>query len=371
MTDAGAAPRVAIVHDRFTERGGAEAVAEQLGAIWPDATVFSALIDPAAVPVGLAEADLRTSFAQRFYRGGRTYAHLLPLLPIAIARLDLRDFDVVIASHYAFANRVRPPAGVPVVSFTHTPARWIWMRSMRTFEVGGALGRVALGGFAATQRRPDAAAARRAHAIAANSHAVQARIRDWWGVDAEVIAPPVDVAFFSPDPATPREDFFLLAGRLVPYKRPEVAVAAARRAGVRLVIAGDGRARRAVEDAAGPDTEILGTVDAAVLRDLYRRCAALVFPGEEDFGIVPVEAQACGTPVVALATGGVLDTVIDGTTGVLYRADGTAGAEALARVLRAFDGTAYDSTTIRANAQRFAPEVFRSGMRGLVARTLD
>ena len=351
-------PRVAIVHERFTEVGGSERVVEQLRGLWPHATVHAALVDPSALPPGLAGTEVRASAVQRLYRGGRGYAHVLPLLPAAMARLDVGEVDLVVCSHHAFANRVRSRPGTAVVSYTHTPARWIWEPAMRTAEVGGRAGRMALAAFAATQRRPDAVAAGRARVIVVNSRHVAGRVRRWWGRQASVVPPPVDVERHTPDPGTAREDFFLLAGRLVPYKRPEVAVAAAARAGVRLVVAGDGRSRPAVEAAAGPGTELLGAVDDATLVDLYRRCRALVFPGEEDFGIVPVEAQACGTPVLARGVGGVLDSVVDGVTGTLYRGSGAEVAD-LASALRAFDPSRFDARVIRANAERFSAANFR------------
>ena len=354
------AVHVAIVHERFTEVGGSERVVEQFHALWPDAVVHAAVVDPAAVPPGLAGADLQPSALQRLYRGGRGYAHLLPLIPAAMGRIDLADADLVVCSHHAFANRVRPRPGAALVSYTHTPARWLWEPALRRAEVGGWAGRLALDAFAATQRRADVAAAARARHIVVNSRHVAGRVRRWWGRHAEVLPPPVDVRRHCPDPAVKREDFFLLAGRLVPYKRPEVAVAAADRAGVRLVVAGDGRSRPVVEAVAGPGTELLGQVDDGTLVDLYRRCRALVFPGEEDFGIVPVEAQACGAPVLANRVGGVLDSVVEGVTGSFY--DGTADdVGALAAALREFDPSRFDAARIRANAERFAPERFRAG----------
>jgi glycosyltransferase involved in cell wall biosynthesis len=349
--------RVAIVHERFTEYAGSERCVEQFHELWPDATIHAAVVHRDVLPPSLAEADIRATSLQRLYRGGRGYAHLLPLLPAAMSRIDVGDVDVVVTSHHSFSNRVRVPPGTPIVSYTHTPARWMWEKGMLANEPGGAPGRVALRSFAALQRGADRRAAQRLAGVVANSAHVAQRIRRWWGREAEVVHPPVDVDFFTPDPSVTREDFFLLAGRLVPYKRPEVAVAAAATAGVRLVVAGDGRARRAVEAAAGPRTEIIGAVDDETLRDLFRRCRALVFPGEEDFGIVPVEAQACGAPVIARAVGGVLDSVVDGETGALYRGDASVD---LATVLSAFDPTRYDAGASRRNAEKFGPERFRS-----------
>jgi glycosyltransferase involved in cell wall biosynthesis len=202
----------------------------------------------------------------------------------------------------------------------------------------------------------------------ANSRNVAERIRRWWGLSAEIVAPPVDTRFYQPD-AVDREDFLLLAGRLVPYKRPEVAMAAARRLGVRLLVVGEGRSRPSLEALVGPGIELLGPVDNPTLRDLYRRCAAVVFPGEEDFGIVPVEAQACGTPVIAVGTGGVLDTVVDGQTGVLYRPEGGEDeVDALVRAIRAFDPGSFDTRAIRHHAESFSVDSFREGVADVIER---
>jgi glycosyltransferase involved in cell wall biosynthesis len=363
-------PRVALVHERFTEWAGSERVVEQLHALWPDAPIHAAVVDRSVLPASLRDADVRPTALQRLYRGGTQYAHLLPLLPLAFRRIDLRGFDLVITSHHAFANRVRAPAGVPVISYTYTPARWLWDPSTRRHEVGGRVGHAGLTAFAATQRRPDRAAAQRLHAVSVISAHVAGRVKNWWGRSSTVVYPPVDVAWYTPDPSVTREDFFLLAGRLVPYKRPEIAILAAQEAGVRLVVVGDGRQRALLESVAGPETEILGAVDDSELRDLYRRCRALVFPGEEDFGIVPLEAQACGAPVIAAAVGGAVETVIDGTTGVLYGSAPGQEVDALAVALASFDVSTYDAAQVRHNAERFSPERFRRDFAESVHRLL-
>lgn len=364
-------PRVAIVHERFTEPGGSERVVEQLHTLWPEAAIHAGLVDRAALPPGLAGADVRPSELQRLYRGGRRYAHLLPLLPAAMARLDVSDADVVIASHHAFANRVRPRPGALLISYTHTPARWMWEPGFLSDEAGRA-GRLFLRTFARTQRPADVAAAGRAKLIVANSRHVADRIERWWGREATVVAPPVDIGRCTPDPSVEREDFFLYAGRLVPYKRPHVAAAAARRSGTKLVVVGEGRMRAAVEAAGGASVEMLGHVDDDTLVGLYRRCRALVMPGEEDFGIIPVEAQACGAPVLARGVGGVRDSVVPGVTGTLYPpVDGAGEVDALAHAMGAFDAASFDSGAVRAHAEGFSPETFRAGFLAAVQPLLE
>jgi glycosyltransferase involved in cell wall biosynthesis len=363
------AGRVAIVHEKFTVHAGSERVVEQLHALWPDAPIFTSVCDPAVLSPALAHADIRpVATLQRLYRGGDHYAHLLPLLPAAARAHDLSGFDLVVSSHHAFANRVRPAPGAVHVSYTHTPARWMWEPRMRADEIGGPVGRFALGAFAATQRGADRRAAARLDGIVANSTAVKERVRRWWHRDATVVAPPVDTEFFCVDPAIEREPFFLSAGRLVPYKRPDVAVAAARAARARLVVVGEGRARPACERLAGAGIEFAGAVDDATLRDLYRRCLALVYPGEEDFGIVMAEAQACGAPVIALDAGGARDIVGEGS-GVRYSA-GADPVVALADQLRGFAPDRFDPAAIAAGASRWSRSRFRAEFAGALDSVL-
>lgn len=362
--------RTVIVHERFTELGGSERVVEQLVRAFPGSEVFVPVHDELARPDGVDGDSVRSSGLQQLYRGGGRYAELLPLLPIAMARADLSEADLVITSHHAFAQRVRPPEGVPMVSYVHTPARWMWESSTRAGEPGGRLGEKGLAAFAASQQRADRRSAARPQRLVANSSSVAERIARWWGRESVVVPPPVRTHVFTPDPTVEREDFFLLAGRMVPYKRPELAVSAARRAGKRLVVVGDGRAREVCEAYAGPGTEFVGRVDDATLIDLMRRARGLVFPGEEDFGILPVEAMACGLPVVALGAGGALDSVVDGVTGVHVRPASAAyhdEADAFASALRDFDDLSFDHDKIRTHAEWFSEELFRERMQAVVA----
>lgn len=362
--------RAVVVHERFTEFAGSEAVVEQLARRWPDAPLLAPVARSGVMPADL-EARVRSTRMSSLLRGSG-YAHLLPALPVALRRLPVPAADVVIASHHAFASQVVYATDAPVVAYVHSPARWVWDPQMRRGEVGGRVGEVGLAAFAAAFRRHDRAAAARLRTVVANSTAVADRVRRWWGREAEVVHPPVDTEYYSPDDRVEREDFFLLAGRLVPYKRPDLAVRAAARAGVRLVVAGEGRARAEVEALAGPDTIFLGRVDDDELRSLYRRCRALLMPGIEDFGIVPVEAQACGAPVVAVDAGGARDSVRPGETGVLVpqARRGAAEVQRWAEALADVTAARFDPVAARANAESFSRSVFRDRMAAVVERAL-
>lgn len=355
---------VALVHERFTDFAGSELVVQQFSEIWPDAPILAPIVDREVLPPGMHVSSGRVD---RLYSKG-SYAHLLPLLPWAMRHLPVPPVDVIVASHHAFANQVTfEERDTPVISYVHSPARWMWDPSMRHGEMGGRLGELALSVFSATQRGRDFEAAQRVHSLIANSSAVAARIKRWWGRESTVIFPPVDTDYYCPDPAVTREPFVLVAGRMVPYKHPEIAIAAAERAGIPIFVAGDGRAMTACRKVAGPHTRFVGRVSDAVLRDLYRRCSALVMPGEEDFGIVPVEAQGCGAPVVALGIGGALDTVVPNATGILVDPDVepvTAIAQALSDAL----SRQWDHSAIVERATQFARPVFREKIRAHVAR---
>jgi len=360
-------PAVTLVHERFTEYAGSERVVAELARLWPGAQVVAPIVRPDRLPPSL-QGRITGGSLSRLVRPGGSYAHLLPALPFAMRHLHLGTPDVVIASHHAFSSQVVHATDAPVIAYVHTPARWVWDPKMRSGEAGGPAAAAALGAFAAAFRGADRAAAARLHTIVANSSAVAERIDRWWGRAAQVVHPPVNIEFFTPDRTAHRENFLLLAGRLVPYKQPTLAIRAAALAGRRLVVAGDGRMRAECESVAGPHTTFLGRVDDEQLRSLYRRCAALLMPGVEDFGIVPVEAQACGAPVLATAAGGALDSVLPGRTGALAATDGSddGALAAWTAALAEFDPTQYSPATIRAHAEGFSAALFRERMAAVV-----
>ncbi|MEU4312731.1 glycosyltransferase [Nocardia sp. NPDC024068] len=364
---------MAIVHERFTEYGGSEAVVGELARIWPRARVFAPIVDPTAAPAHAHPPwdTISGSPLSRIHAatGRRSHAPLLPFVPRALRRLPLRGrFDAVVISHHAFATQAAFATDAPVIAYVHSPARWAWEPEFRAREAGGATGRAALAALGMLARRGERAAAGHLAAVVANSRAVADRIRDRWELPAAVVHPPVRLDRFSLDPAVAREDFLLFAGRLVPYKRPDLAIRAAQRAGCRLVVVGDGRYRARLEALAGPETTFLGAAPDDVLADMYRRCRALLMPGVEDFGIVPVEAMACGAPVLAVGAGGALDTVLPGRSGAHIAAGADeAVIEGFADVLRDPGSTDLCPMEIRHHAESFTPEVFRTRMAEIVA----
>ncbi|MDP8957358.1 MAG: glycosyltransferase [Actinomycetota bacterium] len=297
--------------------------------------------------------------------GRRNWQWLLPAMPRGWSRADLSPYEVVITSTHACANAIRVRPGAVHISYCHTPMRYAWEWRSEIRRLPAAL-RPPWPAIAAALRRADRNWADNVTVFIANSHHVAGRIQACYGRDATVVHPPVDTAFWSPDAAVRRESFFLVAGRLVAYKRPDIAVHAARMAGVELVVAGNGPELARLRRMAGERTRFVMDPPARVLRDLYRRSQALVNPGVEDFGITMVEAQACGTPVIATAAGGAREIVIHGETGSLY--DGQR-PEPLARILSDWPSNGmkkFDSRAIQANARRFDTAQFDEGVRRVV-----
>ena len=321
--------------------------------LFPQAEIFTSIYDPRPWPPQITERPVHTSFLDRIPRARQIYPKLLPLMNRAFESFDLSGFDLILSSNHSCAKNVISPPGALHVCYCHTPMRHAWEPRFLEGEMGRAQ-RTLLAPLLARLRRQDLAASSRPDHYVANSSHVADRIRRFYGRDARVIHPPVDVA---PLLARPRAegDYYLYLGRVIPYKRPDLAVAACERLGRRLIVAGGGRAADRLRDLAGPHTELRGEVSDEELRDLLAGARALLFPGEEDFGIVPVEAQAAGVPVIAYGVGGVRDSVIHGETGVLFDEQSVDG---LVRAIEKFEATPLAEECIRDNARRFGPERF-------------
>lgn len=349
-------PRVAVVHEWLTIPGGSEKVVLALLDLFPQAELFTSIYDPAPWPAAITQRRVHASWLSRIPGATRNYPRLLPLMNAAFRSFDLRGFDLVISSNHASAKNVRVPNGVPHVCYCHTPMRYAWDLGFLEGEDIGRLERALAPPVARWLRRVDRRAAAGPTVFVANSHHVSERIATYYRRDAVVIHPPVETGRFLGVQRAPG-DHYLSFGRLVPYKRPADAVAACRRLGRPLWVAGDGRGRPEVERAAGgdPRIELLDFVPDERVPELFSEARALLFGGVEDFGIVPVEAQAAGLPVIALGEGGVRDSVVDGVTGILYD---TPGPEGLAAAIERFEASTFDEAALRDHARGFGPEVF-------------
>lgn len=316
---AGRPLRVALVHDWLTGLRGGEKCLERLCLLWPDATVHTLIHSPGKVGPIIGRMKIKTSPLQKLPRVEKFYRQLLPIMPWAVSRLDVGQVDVVISLSHCVAKAVKVPAGVPHISYCFTPMRYAWDGRAAYLEKWpvGSLKRRLLEAVLNRLARWDARTAARVTQFVAISKTIQARISRNYNRTSVVIAPPVDTAYYQPDTSVAREDYYLAASALVPYKLIDQAVAACNRLGRKLVVIGSGPELENLRKMAGPTVQVLGFQPDEVLRDHLRRCRALIFPGDEDFGILPIEALACGTPVIALGRGGVAETV-DESVGRLY-----------------------------------------------------
>jgi glycosyltransferase involved in cell wall biosynthesis len=356
-------PRVAIVHEWLTIPGGSEDVVIELLKMFPQAELFTTIYDPSPWPELIKERPVHASFLNRIPGATRHYPKLLPLMNSAFGSFDLSGFDLVLSSNHACAKNVRTPPGALHVCYCHTPMRYAWEEGFLEGEVGP-MTRLLLPPLLSRLRRQDLEGSRGPDVFVANSRHVAARIERYYGRTAEVVHPPVDVTHFLSLERSPR-DFYLVFGRVVPYKRVDLAATACASVGRSLKVAGSGRALEAVRASAAGDTEFLGRVSESERDELLSGARALLFPGEEDFGIVPVEAQAAGVPVIAYGVGGAAESVLDGRTGVLFDEQSAAG---LVAAIERFERLELDAEAARENARRFGREHFRSDMAQVIDR---
>jgi glycosyltransferase involved in cell wall biosynthesis len=353
---------VVLVHDWLTGMRGGEKCLERLCRRWPDAPLYTLLHAPGSVSPAIEDRRIHTSFLQRLPGRERYYRYLLPLLPLA-ARWPLPACDLVVSLSHCVAKAALPPPGAPHVCYCFTPMRYAWHLRDAYFgrsRLGGLPSRV-VGQLLAWLRHWDRTTAARVTHFIAISRTIRERIAECYGRDSAVIYPPVDTDFYTTAPV-PREDYYLVVSAFAPYKRIDLAVAACGKLNRRLVVIGTGQDGRRLRALAGPGVTFLGWQSDESIRDHLRRCRALLFPGEEDFGIVPVEAQACGAPVIAFGRGGAAETVVapGGSaepTGYLF---GEQSAECLADAIGWFESHAGDfaPTAARRQAQRFHPRRF-------------
>lgn len=371
--------RVAIVHYWFLNRRGGERVVEAICRLFPQADIFTLLCDPDALSSALRKHKVTTSFLQGIPGSRRWHRHLLPLMPLAGEQFDLRDYDVVISSESGPSKGVLTSPGTCHICYCHTPMRYAW-DFYQDYKNRSGLGPLRRTAFALTThyaRLWDRAAADRVDFFAANSHNVALRIKKFYRRDAEVIYPPVDVS--SASLSRNHGDYYLMVGQLVAYKRADLAIEACNRLGRPLRIVGNGEEYKRLSRLAGTCVTFMGGLTDDEVRRQYANCRALIFPGEEDFGIVPVEAQAFGKPVIAFGRGGVRETVIAAepdsvppelATGVFFHEP---SPESLCDAILRFETleSRFQAEVVRSHALQFDSSVFLSAMAGFVRGRME
>ncbi len=360
--------RIAIVHEWFTSMRGGEKCVEALCEVFPDATVYALLHVKGSVSPIIERMPMHTSFVQHLPFAATWYRYYLPLFPTAVRRFDLSGFDVVISSNHCAAKGVRTAPHTLHICYCYTPMRYIWTQYGDYFGArrSGLLARWGMRAAVGYLRRWDLRTAKNPHYFIAISENIRKRIRTIYGRESDVIYPPVGTAALSV--VREHEDFDLIVSALVPYKRVDIAVEAYNRMGRCLVVIGDGPDLFRLRQMAGPTVQMLGWRPDDDVRDHFRRCRAVVFPGEEDFGIVPVEAIACGKPVVAYARGGALETVLEGPalkTGVLFQEQ---TAESLSAAVRKLEAESFDTIAMHAFALEFDREIYKLKMKEYILK---
>ncbi len=361
------APRVALIHYWLVGMRGGEKVLEALCRMYPQADIYTHVYAPDQISDTINAHRVIETSVGRLPFARRMYQSYLPFMPRALEEIDLTGYDLVISSESGPAKGVVVPPDAYHLCYCHSPMRYVWDQYHVYMKSAGRLSRLVLPHVAHKLRGWDVTSAARVDAFAANSNHVAARIAKYWRRDAAVVAPPVDLDAFAPVAPDQVGDFYLWAGELAGYKRPDLLIEAFNRLGLPLVvIGGPDKARAGLERDAADNITFLGRAPFDVLRDHLARCKALVFPGEEDFGIVPVEAMASGRPVIAYDRGGARDTVVNGKTGLLFQDQSVAGLIAAIQHFEDQRLDQLDPSALTTHANRFSEAAFRTGIEGML-----
>ncbi len=356
--------KTAIVHDYFTQMGGAEIVAQELVRMMPPADLFSTVALPHCMPAGLKNVPVTTSWMQHLPRMKDFYRFYFLLYPYGVSSLDLSKYDLVISSSSGYAKGVRTHRDAIHVCYCHTPMRWAWsFDSYSARESMGSFKRAVFPHLIRFLREWDTGASRQPDHFVANSKTVAARIQRVYGRTAEVIHPPININRFKP--SSEQEDYYLVLSRLVSYKGIDLAVQACTELNRKLMVIGDGPDRARLASLAGPTVQFLGRLSDAEVEHYAARCRALLFPGEEDFGMAPLEIAAAGRPTIAYRAGGAVETILEDVTGVFF--DRQTPAD-LAAAIRRFETMAWHSDILSDHAGKFGIDVFQESFRRFLSR---
>jgi glycosyltransferase involved in cell wall biosynthesis len=351
---------IAFSHDWLNGMRGGEKCLEAFCELYPHGDIFTLFYEKGKVSEILSNRRITVSYLQRFPKIFTHYRHYLPLFPGGVESFDLKNYDLVISTSHCVAKGAVKKKSAFHLCYCFTPMRYAWGFFEEYFGDKKPPTKKIISFFLNQLKVWDLKSNQNIDHFVAISHHVRKRIEDFYQRAADVIYPPVDTDFYTPDPAIKREDFYLIVSALVPYKKIELAIDAFNRLGKPLVIIGDGPQRKKLETLAQKNVTFLGWQSNEILREYYRKARALVFPGEEDFGIVPVEVQACGGGVIAYAKGGALETVIEGKTGEFF---GQTNAESLEEAIRRFEKKHFDGSDSRQNALRFGRQRFKQEMK--------
>lgn len=355
--------RIAIVHDWLVRSGGAERVLGELLNLFPRADLYVLFHLPGSVPAEIESRIKGTSFIQKLPGLCRYYTKYLPLFPKAVESLPLSGYDLVITSSYCVAKGARANHAARNLCYCHTPMRYVWHQQDYYTRRLDLASRTVFRIIASGLRRWDQKTSMRPDVILANSRSVAARIKEYYRKKVEIVYPPVDAEFFRPGSGDDRTDNYLTVGALVPYKNFEIAVAACEKTGRKLLVAGDGPEGEKLRRMAGANVFFLGWQTPEKIRELYRTCRALIVPGEEDFGLVMAEAQACGCPVIALRKGGAEEIVISNRTGIFFDEPSPISLE---EAIIKFERMKFDPVEIRMSIQKFHADKFRQRMLSII-----
>lgn len=346
--------KLALAHDYFIQMGGAERVAEELHSMFPNSPMYTTVDLRRQMPENLKNSKVYTSWMQRLPVNHKNYRKYFLVYPLAVETLNLSEYDLIVSSSTGFAKGIRKRRGAIHINYCHAPMRWVWRyEDYAAREEFDGLKRKVLPFLLGGLKRWDLRAAEQPDYFIANSNVIAERIKSCYGREATVIPPPIDVERFSTD--EPDEDYYLILSRLTPYKRLDLAIEACKKLDRPLVVIGDGTARAQLEKIAGPKTRFLGRQPDEIVARYAGRCRALIFPGEEDFGMTPLEINASGRPVIAFQAGGATETIVNRKTGVFFEKQ---TVDSLVEGIEEFEALSWNRQDLRQHAEKFNKDVF-------------